>query len=118
MSRPKYNTKPDKNQARIVKELRCSGFDVDIICDLPGLYDIVVCSQSRCVRVEIKSSGGKLTGNEWDYYMAQKNRNTYLVVQSADEVIEWFIRQYDGKCDGLKACPYFELTTVFEDEDS
>jgi len=113
MPRPK-RTKPDKNQAQIVKELRGLGFDVDIICDLPGLYDIIVCSANRCVRVEIKSPGGRLNDTEVDYYHAQKNRNTYLVVNTAAEIREWFIRQYDGRCDGLKACPYFELLPEVE----
>ena len=36
MARPKH-TKPDKNQKEIVEELRALGYDVDIICNLPGL---------------------------------------------------------------------------------
>ena len=76
MSRPKI-TKPDTNQAQIVEDLRNLGFDVDIVCHLPGLYDLVVSGRKYfhnedflsinvpcSLRVEIKSEKGKLTAAE------------------------------------------------------
>ena len=76
MTRPKY-TKPDRNQKEIVEELRQLGFDVDIVCDLPGLYDIVVSGERHVwhgyaliaslhcsLRVELKSKGGAPTEAE------------------------------------------------------
>ena len=105
MARPKV-TKPDKNQKQIVEELRALGFDVDIICNLPGLYDIIVCSGNRCVRVEVKMPGKSLSDNEYKYYKDQKHPGSYLIAYCTHDVQEWFVNQYNGKCDGLKACPY------------
>ena len=88
MARPKY-TKPDKNQQEIVQELRALGFDVDIICDLPGLYDLVVC-KDVCVRVEVKSEGRDLTADEFIYFCKQNHQDSYIVAHSAQDVIDWF----------------------------
>ena len=103
MSRPKYNTKPDSNQAQIVNELRGLGFDVDIICDLPGLYDLVVSGNkwvqaaqmtipAVSVRVEVKSKNGLMTDGELEYYDNQKNPNAYIIAYSAQDVIDWFVK--------------------------
>ena len=99
-SRPKY-TKPDINQAQIVKDLRSLGFDVDVICDLPGLYDLVVSGPkwvqaaemtipAVSVRVEIKSKNGFMSDAELVYYDRQKNQNAYLVAHCTEDVLEWF----------------------------
>ena len=102
MTRPKY-TKPDKNQAEIVEELRSLGFDVDIVCDLPGLYDIVVSGErhvpnaAQChhtvecsVRVEIKSEGGGMTEGELEYMLSQIARNSYIVAYNTKDILQWF----------------------------
>jgi hypothetical protein len=103
MTRPKY-TKPDKNQAQIVKDLRSLGFDVDIICDLPGLYDLVVSGQKyphtiggkgfyRCdcsVRVEVKSDGGQMYDSELRYYKRQKHKESYMVATCTQDILNWF----------------------------
>ena len=101
-SRPNY-TKPDKNQAQIVNELRHLGFDVDIICNLPGLYDLVVCGRKTfhnedylyinvptCVRVEVKSKAGYLYPSELKYYESLQNPYSYIVAHSTKDVLEWF----------------------------
>ena len=102
MTRPKY-TIPDKNQAQIVKELRSLGFDVDIICDLPALYDIVVSGRKQShnedylyinfpcsVRVEIKSKDGLMTDSELRYYERQKFPGSYIVAYKTKDVLDWF----------------------------
>ena len=99
MGRPKY-TKPDQNQAEIVKELRSLGFDVDIICDLPGLYDLVVSGQRWyyprgpvcSVRVEVKSEKGRLSASEVEYHEAQNHSSSLIIAECADDVIKWFGR--------------------------
>ena len=103
MTRPKY-PKTDKNQAQIVEELRSLGFDVDIVSDLPGLYDIVVSGGRSAyvygnqwvhdvpasVRVEIKSEDGLLTDTEIEYYMKQNHKKSYLVAYSTKDILQWF----------------------------
>ena len=102
--RPK-RTKPDKNQAEIVAELRELGYDVDIVCDLPGLYDIVVSGEawasglglsdifvSCSVRVEIKSEKGKLNKTEQKYYEAQNHKGSYIVARNVKDITDWFGR--------------------------
>ena len=103
-SRPKF-TKPDKNQAQIVKDLRSLGFDVDVVCDLPGLYDLVVSGQKyptgivdgkgfyRCtcsVRVEVKSKDGLMYDSEIMYYELQRHKESYIVAYSTKDVLDWF----------------------------
>lgn len=92
MTRPTY-TKPDKNQAQIVEELRKLGFDVDIVCDLPGLYDLVVSGwKLGCVslRVEVKDGKKMLTPSELHYYNKQKYPDSYIVARCTEDVLEWF----------------------------
>ena len=100
MTRPKF-TKPDKNQAQIVDELRSLGFDVDVICNLPGLYDLVVSGNkflpefnrtipAVSVRVEVKSPGGTMTDGEIEYYEAQNNKNSYILAFCTQDVLDWF----------------------------
>ena len=102
MARPTH-TKPDSNQAEIVNELRFLGFDVDIICDLPGLYDLVVSGNkwiqefkrtipAVSVRVEVKAEDCLMTDNEIDYYDRQQNPNSYIVAHNAQDVIDWFVK--------------------------
>ena len=112
MMRPKH-TKPDANQAEIVADLRKLGYDVDIVCDLPGLYDLVVSGQfkkvklhfhtktrgqiwihpSVSVRVEIKSEKGELNETEQQYYENQKHKGSYLVARCTEDVLDWFGRE-------------------------
>jgi hypothetical protein len=87
--RPRYSTKPDRNQEEIVRDLRARGFDVDIICDIPGLYDLVV-SKQVSVRVEVKSERGELTESEKEYYQKQKHKGSYIIARSAADVVHWF----------------------------
>ena len=101
--RPKYATKPDLNQKEIVDELRSLGFDVDVICDLPGLYDIVVSGERhiKCghriiaalecsLRVEIKSKDGLISDAEFEYAQAQLHRNSYVVAYCTKDILRWF----------------------------
>ena len=88
MARPK-RTKPDKNQKQIVRELRALGFDVDIICDLPGLYDLVV-SKEVAVRVEVKSEQGKVNDTEKAYYEKQRHKGSYIIARSTGDILRWF----------------------------
>ena len=98
--RPK-RTKPDSNQAEIVADLRKLGYDVDIICDLPGLYDLVVsgnrwlvCGHQHCVRcsvrVEIKSEGGEPNETEKEYYEKQNHKGSYIVARCTEDILRWF----------------------------
>lgn len=102
MTRPK-RTRPDANQAQIVNELRHLGFDVDIICDLPGKYDIVVSGRKYShnkdylyinfpcsVRVEIKMPGRTLYPRELEYYEKQQHPGSYIVASCTEDVLEWF----------------------------
>ncbi len=104
--RPK-RTKPDKNQRQIIDELEALGFDVDRICDLPGMYDLIVSGKKRlpfftpelsraktvcAVRVEIKSEKGKLNETEQKYFDAQKHDNLIIARQTSD-VLKWFGRE-------------------------
>ena len=98
MARPKH-TKPDLNQKEIVEDLRARGFDVDIVCDIPGIYDLVVC-KSVCVRVEVKSEQGELTESEKEYYEKQKHKGSYIIARDARDVVHWF---NSGRSMG--ACP-------------
>jgi len=102
MTTPK-RTKPDGNQAKIVKELRSLGFDVDIVCDLPGLYDLVVsgnkwvqsCKQTIpavAVRVEIKAKRGVMYPSETKYFELQRHPENYIVARCTEDVLEWFQR--------------------------
>jgi len=86
--RPTY-TKRDKNQKAIVRELEARGFDVDVICDLPGLYDLVV-SKEVAVRVEVKREEGELNDTEKAYLAAQKHKGSYIIARSAADVLKWF----------------------------
>ena len=106
MVRPK-RTKPDGNQNEIVAELRLRGYDVDIICDLPGLYDLVV-SGNRwvqvcygvdtkddytievSVRVELKSEGGALNETEEKYIESLKHPESYIVAYCVEDILAWF----------------------------
>jgi len=101
--RPKY-TKPDANQEEIVTDLRNKGYDVDIVCDLPGLYDLVVSGKFylprrpeetqdavECsVRVEVKQPGQDLSESEEKYYMSQEIPGSYIKAETAEDVIRWF----------------------------
>jgi hypothetical protein len=100
MTRPKF-TKPDLNQAQIVDELRSLGFDVDVICDLPGLYDLVVSGNkwvqaaqmtipAVSVRVEVKSKNGTMSDAELVYYNRQKNKNSYILAYCTEDIVHWF----------------------------
>ena len=92
MTRPKI-TKPDANQAQIVDDLRSLGFDVDIVCNLPGLYDLVVSGRKLypcSVRVEVKSEKRLLSPSELRYYERQKHPDSYIVARSTEDVLEWF----------------------------
>lgn len=89
MTRPKH-TKADGNQAEIVRELRYMGYDVDDVHDLPGIYDIIVCSLGRCVRVEIKSPGEKLNATEIEYHKVQRHPDTLIVAESTEDILKWF----------------------------
>ena len=104
MTRPKI-TKPDLNQAQIVKDLRALGFDVDVVNNLPGLYDLVVSGEKypntivdgegfyRCtcsVRVEVKSKNGLMSDNEIKYYELQRHKQSYIVAYSTKDVLDWF----------------------------
>lgn len=92
MARPQY-TKPDANQAQIVEELRSLGFDVDIVCNLPCLYDLVVSGWKRgevSVRVEIKADKKLLTPSELHYYNKQKYPDSYIVARCTKDVLDWF----------------------------
>ena len=110
MVRPK-RTKPDANQAEIVEELRALGYDVDIVCDLPGLYDIVVSGKryfhlqygnistdiytdsiTCSVRVEIKSEKGKLNETEERYYESLNHKGSYIVARNVKDITDWFGR--------------------------
>jgi len=93
MSRPR-RTKPDANQAQIVDELRSLGFDVDVICDLGGLYDIVVSGElgmyAVSVRVEIKSEDGELNCTELRYLHSQNWPESYIVARNTADIVQWF----------------------------
>ena len=102
MTRPKH-TKPDINQKEIVEELRSLGFDVDVICDLPGLYDIVVSGERHIMcgsklmfsldcslRVEVKRPGQSQTESEIQYMLNQKSRDSYIVAFCVKDVLNWF----------------------------
>lgn len=100
VERPTF-TKPDGNQAEIVKELRDKGYTVDIICNLPGLYDLVVtghywlrgykiCIPAVSVRVEVKMPGKKLNKNEQKYHDNDKHEENLIVAYCAQDVIDWF----------------------------
>ena len=99
MGRPKH-TKPDANQAEIVEELRSLGFDVDIVCNLPGLYDLVVSGirwyypngPTCSVRVEVKREKGWLNETEVEYHDAQNHPESLIVAECADDVMKWFGR--------------------------
>lgn len=103
MSQRPKRTKPDANQAQIVEDLRSLGFDVDIVCDLSGLYDIVVSGKkvawildgtkilATCsVRVEVKSEKGKITPVEKTFYTKINHKGSYIVARSTEDVLEWF----------------------------
>ena len=105
--RPK-RTKPDANQAEIVAELRKLGYDVDIVCDLPGIFDIIVSggfeyltgdldyyqiTKECSVRVEIKSEKGKLNETEQKYYEAQNHKGSYIVARNVKDITDWFGRE-------------------------
>lgn len=109
MSYRPRRTKPDKNQKQIVDDLRKLGFDVDVICNLPGLFDIIVSGRryfrlqygnntediytdniTCSVRVEIKSEKGELNATEKDYFEAQKHRGSYIVARCVEDVLDWF----------------------------
>jgi hypothetical protein len=99
MVRPK-RTKPDSNQAQITEELRALGYDVDVVCDLPRLYDLVVSGQKHLyypstpasVRVEIKSENGELNETEKEYYEKQNHKGSYLVARTTEDILKWFGR--------------------------
>ena len=104
MVRPK-RTKPDSNQAEIVADLRKLGYDVDIICDLPGLYDLVVSGEKETgyvdidngieemtcsVRVEIKSPFGELNHTEVEYFSSLNHPSSYIVARCTEDILRWF----------------------------
>ena len=99
VERPTF-TKPDGNQAQIVKELRDLGFVVDIICNLPGLYDIVVSGRLNvrgcpgpipcAVRVEIKMPGKKLNDNEEKYHANDLSPGNLLTADNTQDIVDWF----------------------------
>ena len=110
MVRPK-RTKPDANQAEIVEDLRRLGFDVDIICNLPGLYDLVVSGKllmpdlggalyagsgdwemEASVRVEVKQPGQKLNDNEIEYWGKQRNKGSLIIAECTEDILRWFGR--------------------------
>lgn len=99
--RPK-RTKPDKNQRQIIDELEALGFDVDRVCDLPGMFDLVVSGDkilegdtlfsfgmACAVRVEVKSEKGKLNETEQKYFDAQKHDNL-IIARCTEDILEWF----------------------------
>ncbi len=99
--RPK-RTKPDKNQRQIIDELEALGFDVDRICDLPGMFDLVVSGRKIvpkrignsdvvcAVRVEVKSEKGKLNETEQKYFDAQKHKDNLIIARCTEDILEWF----------------------------
>lgn len=101
--RPTY-TKPDKNQRQIIDELEALGFDVDRICDLPGMFDLVVSGKKiqqgfdnqistiAAVRVEVKSEKGKLNETEQKYWDNQLHDNL-IIARNTKDVTDWFGRE-------------------------
>ena len=108
MVRPK-RTKPDANQAEIVADLIKLGYDVDIVCDLPGIFDLVVSGKryfhlqygnitsdiytdsiTCSVRVEIKSEKGKLNETEEKYFENQKHKGSLIVAYCTEDILKWF----------------------------
>jgi hypothetical protein len=83
-------TRHDSNQIIVINQLRDLGYSVDIICDLPGLYDLVVCKGNYCLRVELKAPGGKLTESEKQYQENLIHPRTYLVAYCTADVLQWF----------------------------
>lgn len=90
--------KVDRNQAEIVKHLRWSGFDVDLVHQLKGLYDIIVTGlpvwshMPVALRVEIKMPGEKLTPAEQEYWNQVKHPGNLIVAESVEDILKWFGR--------------------------
>ena len=91
--------KPDKNQAKIVEELRELGFQVDDVHSVRGLgYDIVVTGRIyggdviATLRVEVKSIGGRLTDAEKKYHSESLYRQTLIIAYCTDDVLDWYGR--------------------------
>ena len=104
--RPKH-TKPDKNQAEIVEELRALGFDVDDVHNVPGLYDIVVSGERyipnarncqyviECsLRVEIKNRSSIVKASpsedQVQYHLKQNYKDSYMIAYCTRDILQWF----------------------------
>lgn len=102
----RYGSKVDANQAKIVRELRATGFRVDLVHRLKKLYDIVVTGRHgfslpneenrsgtvSSLRVEIKMPGEKLTIDEQEYWDAEPFQETLIIAYETEDILRWFGR--------------------------
>lgn len=93
----RYAARTDTNQDEIVKALRRLGFDVDIISQLKGCFDILVsgvpawCNRSVGVRVEIKTDErATLTPAEEEYWEKQRCPDNLIRAHGVEDVLGWF----------------------------
>jgi hypothetical protein len=87
--RPRRARKIDANQPDIVKKLRAQGFTVRVI---NGDFDILVGWANHSLPVEIKNPEAGGTTNARQDLMWEDWRGSYLVAETADEIIDWFGR--------------------------
>jgi hypothetical protein len=90
-----YNSRVDKNQDKIRRQLRAFGYRVDTVSRLKKLYDLVVTGVDisgvvRTVRVEVKQEGEKLSVDEQEYWYTEPYPETLIIAYTAQDVLRWF----------------------------
>lgn len=78
----------DLEHASIREELRALSFTVKDVHQLPGYADLHVSRRGLAVLVEVKSPGGKLTQDEWEFW--QEWQGPLIKVERTEEVVAWF----------------------------
>ncbi len=79
--------KVDGNQAAIVKALRDAGRFVEVLSDVGrGVPDLLVSWSSRCLLMEVKMPGEKLTEHQLDWHRRWKGP-AIAVVRSVDDAL-------------------------------
>ena len=103
MANNKKSTHKDSNHNTIRDELLVYGYEVDDVCSVPGLYDMIVTglpswsSRAVSVRVEIKrpelwaKGMAALTPAEakyWDRF----HFDNLIIAYETDDILRWFGR--------------------------
>lgn len=104
MAHDRKSTHKDSNHNAIKEELLAYGYEVDDVCSVPGLFDMIVtglplwASRAVSVRVEIKRPELRAKGMDaltpaeakyWDRF----HFDNLIMAYTTEDILDWFGRR-------------------------